>query len=252
MTRKSLSLRALISAILLIMVNLSYGDAPNPDYKKGLQFYGEKKFLLAIGSFRKAIEAGVQDAKLNFYLGNAYVSNDDLDKAIEQYRLASELADKPEFQGIIQHNIAYALYLKKDYKKSIEGFNKAFSTDSKLVQTYWFKGLSYYRLKDKTNTISEWENYLVAAPEGRESDNIRKALAILKSSTFSFDKDKIFPDDGKSGNGGSNGGQDGSDSSRAQKAPDVQPLIDIEGVLEEIKPTDKGKVTDDSLEEIER
>ena len=33
---------------------------------------------------------------------------------------------------------------------------------------------------------------------------------------------------------------------------DVAPLIDIEGVLKEVKPADKGKVADEGMEDIEK
>ncbi len=193
---------------------------------------------MAISSFKKALEAGYQDPKLNFYLANAYVNNEEFDKAIEQYRVAYEMADSQSFQAIISHNIGYTYFLKKDFRRAIDYLNKAYQLDSKLVQVFWFKGMAYYRLKDKPNTIKEWEEYLVLAPNGKESDNIRKALMILKSESFDFEKDRLFSDD------------EGTNTSGSKI--DVAPLIDIQGVLDEIKPTDKGKVADAEMEELEK
>jgi len=227
----------LISLFFLIYVFNAYSQT-NENFLKGLKFFSEKKFLMAISSFKKALEAGYQDPKLNFYLANAYVNNEEFDKAIEQYRVAYELADNQSFQGIIAHNMGYTYFLKKDFRRAIEFLNKAYQLDNKLVQAFWFKGMAYYRLKDKPNTIKEWEEYLVQAPNGRESDNIRKALMILKSENFDFGKDKLFPDEGGTNESGSK--------------INVEPLIDIQGVLDEIKPVDKGKVSDEEMEEIEK
>jgi hypothetical protein len=74
---------------------------------------------------------------------------------------------------------------------------------------------------------------------GPESENIRKALAILKGANFDFNKDNLF---------GPNGGTNGVNINSAS----FEPLIDIEGVLDEVKPSDKGKVADETLEELEK
>ncbi len=232
-----------IKAVLFILCfNLFFSalySETNENFIKGLKSYSEKKFLMAIGSFKKALDEGFKNPTIYFFLGNSYVNNGDFDKALDVYKISFESADKPDLQGIITHNIGYVYFLKKEYAKSIDYLNQSYQLDSNLVQTYWFKGMAYYKMKDKNNTIREWEDYLVKAPRGPQSDNIRRALAILKSSTFDFDKDKLFPYEGDS-------------SSTNKTTPAVEPLIDIEGVLDQIKPVDKGKVIDNELEEIEK
>ncbi len=224
--------------VLLIFGRASgISSVTNENYSKGLSYYSQKKFLLAIGSFKKAIDDGYQDPKMNFLLGNSYVNNEDYDKALEQYKISSGLADNAVFQSIITHNMGYVYFLKKDYKTAIDYFNKSYLENSNLVQTFWYKGMAYYKMRDKTNTINEWENYLDKAPNGQESDNIRRALAILKSGTFDFDKNKIFIP--------------GDQTQVSNKTPNVEPLIDIQGVLEDVKPVDKGKAPDTQVEEIE-
>lgn len=210
----------------------------NDNYTKGIQFYSDSKFLMAIGSFKKAIDEGYKDPKVYFLLGNAYANNEDYDRAIDEYNTALSLTGDAVFQSIITHNTGYVFFLKKDYKSSIEYLAKAYQMNTNLVQAFWFKGMAYYRLKDKTNTINEWEGYLDRAPQGPQSDNIRKALAILKSGTFDFDKDKIFPPENQAGT--------------SNKAPNVESLVNIEGVLDQIKPVDKGKAPDTQVEEIEK
>ncbi len=195
---------------------------------------------MAIGSFKKAIEAGQQDEKIYFYLGNCYAFIENYEKALENLKLSSELTEEMKFKSIVLHNIGYVYYLKKDYRKSINYLNQAYQVNTNLNQVFWYKGMAFFRLKDKENTISEWEKYLELEPEGKQSDNIRKALAILKAKDFSFEKDeeKII--------GGFNSREKGDIKI------EIQPLIDVEGVLEEIKPEDKGKLSDEELEEIEK
>jgi tetratricopeptide (TPR) repeat protein len=210
-------------------------------YKKGREYYLEKKFLLAIGSFRKALELGYQDANLFFYLGNSYVANENYDKALEQYKYAEEASSSADFQGMVQFNRAYVSYLKKEYLKSIDFFNQAYEVNNKLNEVYWLKGNAFYLLRNKDSTIKEWETYLTLAPNGRESGNIRKALDILKSSNFNFDRYQLVPD-----------GSAPKTNTEKPPLPNVQPLIDIEGVLSDVKPSDKGKLSDQALEDIEK
>ena len=230
-----------ISFLILMTLTAAVFAADDAAYKKGVQYYLEKKFLLAIGSFKSAIESGYQDAKAYFYLANAYVANQDYEKALDQYKYALEAANNNDLLGSVYFNMGYVYDLKKDYKKAIELFNKAYSVNTNLPQTYWLKGNEYYRLRDKDSTITEWETYLNVQPQGAQSDNIRRALAILKSPDFDFDKYNLLASNTNTG---------GSSSSKG--LPSVDNLIDIEGVLNDVKPGDKGKAVNEGMEEIEK
>ncbi|MCX7821156.1 MAG: hypothetical protein N2258_05710 [Brevinematales bacterium] len=228
-----------LKIILILIPAIFFSQQAKNDFERGLELYASKKFLMAAGSFKKAIDSGFQNEKVYFYLGNSYAFIENYDKAIENLKMANELSENQKFKSLAIHNIGYVYYLKKDYKKCINYLNMAYSINTNLNQVFWYKGMAFYKLKDKDNTIIEWERYLELAPNGEESDNIRRALAILKSKDFSFEKDgdKIIVSDGLSDK---------------DKKIDVLPLIDVEGVLEEIKPEDKGKVSDEALEEIEK
>ncbi len=232
--------RVIYSAAAILMIfffNLSYGET-NGNYIKGLKYYSEMKFLSAIGSFNKAIEEGEKDPKIYFLLGNSYANIEDYDRALDKYNSSLELTSDGLFQSVITHNIGYVYFLKKDYKSSIDYLSRAYLMNTNLVQAFWFKGMAYYKLKDKPDTIKEWEGYLDRAPQGPQSENIRKALAILKSDSFNFERDKLFPQDNQ--------------TTVSNKGPNVEPLIDIEGVLDQLKPVDKGKASDTQVEEIEK
>lgn len=229
--------------------NVSSGD--KAAYQKGLQFYTEKKYLLAIGNFKKAVESGYQDPNLLLYLGNCYVATEDSDKALEQYKLALEVSDTPSFQAVVSFDIGYTYYIKKEFEKSIDYFNKAYTLNNSYIQTYWLKGNAYYMIHDKQNTIQEWEKYISLAPDGRENGNIRKALEILKMPKFDFAKDTVtLP--GRNKVSTNTAAEAASEGKEIKDNVDVAPLIDIEGVLDDVKPVDKGKVTDEGMEDIEK
>ena len=219
----------------------------NPSFQKGVQYYLEKKFLLAIGSFKAAADSGFQDPRLYVYLGNSYAANEDYDKSIESYKMAVETASSPVFQGRVYYNMAYIMDLKGDYPKAIETYSKAYSLDGSLAEVFRQKGSDYYRLKDKTNVIQQWEQYLAVLPNGPESANVRKALAFLKDPVFDFTSTNLLS--GQASAGSSN---DGGTNSSGPRMPTVDSLIDIQGVLDTVKPADKGTAEDQSVEDIEK
>jgi tetratricopeptide (TPR) repeat protein len=230
--------RILLLAWIGVSLTAMSFAADDAAFLKGKQYYQEKKFLLAIGSLKSAIEGGYQDARAYFYLANAYVANQDYDKALDQYKYALEAANDPVLQASVYFNMGYVNDLKKDYKKAVDLFSKAYTVNTNLHQAYWLKGNDHYRLRDREGTIAEWENYLTVEPNGKQSDNIRRALAILKSPDFDFDKYNLLAS--------------ATNSSSSKGLPSVDPLIDIEGVLGDVKPVDKGKAVNEGLEGIEK
>lgn len=205
--------------------------------EKGLDFYKQKRFLLAIGAFKNAIEMGNKDPRLYLLLGNSYVGIDDYDKAIESYQKGLQGALPLSYYGVYYFNLAYTYGLKKLYSQAITTFDQALAYDTNLTYAYWYKGMLYYKLRDKTNTIKEWETYLSVNPTGPQSDNIRRALELLRNPHFTFPDGLV---------------QNPMEKSTNQGPQVAEQLIDISGALGDYKPTDKAKAEDTSLEDIEK
>lgn len=246
--KKLFMILVILSAVPGIVRAAVNTNAPGySDYQTGINYYQTQKFLLSIGAFKKAIGAGLTDPEVYFYLGNAYLNNQDYVKSIDSYQKAFENSLKIEFQAAVIHNMAYAYYLENDYTNAIKYFNHAYSLDNHLNQTFWFKGMAYYLLHNREGVIREWESYLTAAPVGEQSDNIRAALAIIKATNFTFP-----PTAGANGVNSTNSsvtvnannvivtGTDGNNG-----------LIDITGVLQNVEPDDRGVVEDTDIQDIE-
>ncbi len=202
---------------------------------KGLQYYKQKKFLLAIGQFKKAVTNQETATQAHFYLGNCYLNNGNVEKATRHYTQALSVAQNNDFKSQILINLGQALHLGGNYRSAINDYSRAYSLNSDLVQSFWLEGMAYYSLHDKASVIQSWENYLTLRPTGKQSDNIRKALLILKATNFSFPQ---LADNNR------------SNSTNSGKTEEKQAVLDIEGVLDQIQPNDKGKVTDDEMEDI--
>ncbi len=206
-------------------------------FEKGLDFYKQKRFLLAIGAFKNAVEMGNKDPRLFLLLGNSYVGIDDYDKAIETYQKGLQGALPMAYYGVYYFNLAYTYGLKKLYPQAITTFDQALAYDTNLTYAYWYKGMLYYKLRDKTNTIREWETYLTVNPTGPQSENIRRALELLRDPNFTFPDGLV---------------QNPMDRSTNKEPAITEPLVDITGALGDYKPEDKEKAEDTSLEEIEK
>jgi tetratricopeptide (TPR) repeat protein len=76
-------------------------------------------------------------------------------------------------------------YYKKNGRLAIENFNRALENDTNLKFAYYHIGLSYLMLlRDKQNTITNWETYLKIAPEDPQYEQIRRAIELLKDPNF--------------------------------------------------------------------
>lgn len=236
----------------LFCLTALYSQTQSPGealYQEGLKRYGEGKLLLANGAFQKAVEAGYQNPLVFFYLGNCQVKFGSYDKAVENFRMASELTDSQALKVRCLFNIGFAQQAKLDFRQALQSYGAAEKVDPAFNVVYWQRGMTYYSLKDKENTILDWEKYLALAPNGSQSSNIREALAILKATNFSFENPSngVLQLVGTPGSSSSAGGSNGPGGSNVTPPP----LVDVEGVLEEIRPGDQGKISDDTLEELE-
>ncbi len=78
---------------------------------KGIDAYQNGDWQTAITAFEALVDAGIDTGRLYYNLGNAYLKNDDLGRAMLWYeRALKHLPDDPD----LRFNHAYALSLTKD------------------------------------------------------------------------------------------------------------------------------------------
>jgi len=76
-------------------------------------------------------------------------------------------------------------YFRKNGELSIENYDKALARDSRLNIVYYHKGLTYLMLmRDKVNTIANWERFIALVPEDPQYDSIKRIIALLKDPDF--------------------------------------------------------------------
>lgn len=159
--------------ILIALINFGFSDE---FFEKGKNYYLSGNFELAKISLEKALKTTTNDEIL-LMLGNSYLATKEYKKAIEIFKEGIITSTK---SWIFEFNLGYAYYVSKEFTNSLNYFLLVKDKVPSFSKTYWFGGMSALRMIDIDTTINLWEKYLEIAPNGEESDNIRKALALLR------------------------------------------------------------------------
>ncbi|MCX8028649.1 MAG: hypothetical protein N2712_01470 [Brevinematales bacterium] len=163
---------------ILLLVYLSLNAFSNELLDKGRNHYYSGNFEMAKVFLERAYKSITND-EIILMLGNSYLATKDYKKALEIFKTGTMFSSR---DWIFEFNLAYLYYVSGDFSNSVKHFISVRDKNPKFPKTYWFGGMSSIMLLDVDTTISLWEDYLRLAPNGEESDNIRKALELLKTS----------------------------------------------------------------------
>lgn len=162
--------------IISIVSILSLKASGNETIEKAKSYYYSSNFEMAKILLERVIKTTTNDEIL-LMLGNSYLATKDYKKAAETFKSGVILGQKT---WVFEFNLGYAYYTSKDYSNSLFYFNLVKDKVPNFSKIYWYGGMASVRLLDVDTTINFWERYLQLSPNGEESENIRKALALLK------------------------------------------------------------------------
>ncbi|MFP4347487.1 MAG: tetratricopeptide repeat protein [Thermodesulfobacteriota bacterium] len=100
-----------VCAAVLCLAAVSHADQLTQSFLDGIRYYQEGDYERAVLEFKKITDAGVQNGRLYYNLGNAYLRSNQLGHAMLWYERALELI--PEDPDL-KFNYAYALSRTKD------------------------------------------------------------------------------------------------------------------------------------------
>ena len=108
---KRFSLTAAILWLLLTLAASATATQSTRTFMDGTEAYRNGNWPAAIAAFESLADAGTDNGKLFYNLGNAYLKNDDLGRALLWYeRALKRIPDDPD----LRFNYNYALTLTKD------------------------------------------------------------------------------------------------------------------------------------------
>jgi protein O-mannosyl-transferase len=155
---------ALLVVLLVASSGLAYGC-----YERTFVWHDSETLLT------DAIEKYPMQALLSYkWRGNYYLDKGDLDKAMEDYGVLTELhaADAK-----VLDRVAVIYALRKDYKRSLETFEKSLDVQNNVYKTYVDRSLVYIALGD---TINALKDFVI----GYQLNT--KAEAVFSDSCFSY------------------------------------------------------------------
>jgi tetratricopeptide (TPR) repeat protein len=97
-----------------LLAGVAWGTESEKLFQEGIKNYNEGRYAEAVRLFSGLAEKGVENGKLYYNLGNAYLKNNDLGFAVLWYERAAKLIpDDPD----LNFNLEYARSLVKDMKE---------------------------------------------------------------------------------------------------------------------------------------
>lgn len=139
-----------------------YGREAYENYEKGYLDYKKGNFEEAINYFKTSIFSNSEFKEPHYYLALSYYEIGDLDNSISQWKeviridpfdnsakhfLNNYLEEKEYGRETLKHfNAGYDYYLKGEYDRAIEEFNKSLNYNPEFEKARQFLSRSYYQL----------------------------------------------------------------------------------------------------------
>jgi len=168
--------------IFIFTSAMSQGKKDDDLFTRASKSFFQKNFDMAEHLLKEVIKNDPQNALAYSYLGDIFLNKKQYDGALNLYLKAVEIDPSPA-ENYFRMGQIY--YFRKHGALSIENYDKALARDSKLNIVYYHKGLTYLMLmRDKGNTISNWERFITLVPEDPQYNSIKRIIALLKDPDF--------------------------------------------------------------------
>jgi len=145
---------------------LAIGDS-SPDILKnlGICYYFEKREKEGLYLLEKSFFLNPDYPIVSLYIGLCYKSLHQYEKSVKYMKFAAKTAI-PYYLSDIYYNLGIVYGLHREFKKSIDSFNKAYELDSTKCNALFEIATTYEEMqKDKTLAIKYYNAFLKAKKE---------------------------------------------------------------------------------------
>ena len=127
---------------------------------------------------RSYLADGLDDARIHFFMGNAFYALEQYDSAITEYESAIEM-DEDYSKAIVNMGIAYDT--KGDHNNARQAYQRALELNPKDVLAYCHLGFSYQNRGDLAKAIKYYDKALAIDPNSAQAHyNLGLAFATAK------------------------------------------------------------------------
>ncbi len=217
--------KAFCITITFLFISLSSLQAAGESFKKAEDFFNKGKFEMALLFYNREITENPDNGTAYFHRGKIYFYNKAYTNSLQDFNRAGDLLPKNKN---VMFAIANSLAMTGAIDEAIEQNNKILKMDKNFAFSYLNLGNIYLKAKhDKENTISSWETFLNTLPAYEQADDIRKAIAYLKSPEFSWND--IEPLNPASTSGSNRMSNAAGDTNAKLNLDNILPDMNIEG-----------------------
>lgn len=187
MIRKILIWAAVIFCIISLSVKESgaqKGKSKEKEtaFQKAEKYFYQEKFEMAEVLFQDELKTNPENGRAYSYLGDIYFMKKKYDDALDFYKKSMDLNSGA---GEDYFRAGQIYYYKKNPEKAIDYFKESYKRDPGLKFAFYHIGLTYLMLlRDKENTIENWEKFLEIAPEDYQYAKIKRAIELLRDPNF--------------------------------------------------------------------
>jgi tetratricopeptide (TPR) repeat protein len=172
----------MISLCIITGVLPLFSEEKEELFTRAADYFFQQKFEMAEELLQEVIKKEPDNALAYSYLGDIFLKKMQYDEAQNLYLKAIEIDSK------IAENyfrLGQIYYYKKNPDLALENFNKALTINPSLKFSYYQIGLTYLMLvRDKENTIINWETYIKLAHEDPQYNSIKRVIELLKDPKF--------------------------------------------------------------------
>lgn len=140
-------------------------------------YAAEKNTEKAIEFLQKAIDADPSNQPMKLVAANAAMDAGLTDKAL---LFLSGIDDTQITNGDGYFDIAVGFLRKSDSGNAVTFFTKAIAKDPKIVEAYYWRGISYVQQQKVAEAKVDMQKVLELEPAGPNADKAKKALEQLK------------------------------------------------------------------------
>lgn len=171
--------------LLCLFPLLVSAQKSSESFQKAEDFFKQGKLEMALLFYNREINERPDNGLAYFSRGKIHFYNKAYTNALQDFRRASDLLPKNKE---ILYARANALAMTHAIDDAIRDYDKLISLDKRFAFAYLNLGNIYLRSKkDKEKTILNWEQFLEVLPQYEQAEDIRKAIAYLRSESFSWD-----------------------------------------------------------------
>ncbi len=132
----------------------------------------------AIASFNKALANILYDTPSYplYNLGLSYYGKREYDLALNYYRAAAEKDPNDVLMTLIEINMGICHFAKGDTEEAIRHFQKSLTLAPSLVESHYWLGLSYQKLRRRADAVAAFQSAVRLAPESGFGRKAKEAL----------------------------------------------------------------------------